>query len=56
MSGAREAATKGLHLGLATVRHAGWWLRWHTDGNASREITELGRLTPRTANAQRPVA
>jgi hypothetical protein len=30
MSGAREAAIKGLGLGLAALLHAGWWLEWQT--------------------------
>jgi hypothetical protein len=54
MSGARDAATKGLHLGLAALRHTGWWLRWQTDRNACREVAELGVLPPRTARVERP--
>jgi hypothetical protein len=37
MSGAREAAKKGLHFGLAFVRHTGWWLQWQTDRRTCRE-------------------
>jgi hypothetical protein len=56
MSDAREAAKKGLHLGLAAIRHTGWWLRWQTDGQACREVTELGPLPTRTADVERPAA
>jgi hypothetical protein len=56
MGGAREAAMKGLHLGLAAIRHTGWWLRWHTDRRACREVAELGLLRPRMANVERPAA
>jgi hypothetical protein len=53
----RGAAKKGFDLGVATIRHAGWWLWWHTDRHASREITELGTvLGPATAEARRPAA
>jgi hypothetical protein len=56
MTGAREAAKNGLHLGLAAIRHTGWWLRWQTDHRACREGTELGLLPPRTADVERPAA
>jgi hypothetical protein len=56
MSGARQAAKKGLHLGLAAIRHTGWWLRWQTDRRICREVTELGLLSPRTPDAERPAA
>jgi hypothetical protein len=56
MSSAPEVAKKGLHLGLAAIRHAGWWLHWQTDRHASREVTELGLLPPRTVEAERPAA
>ncbi|HEX6583880.1 MAG TPA: hypothetical protein VF056_09760 [Thermoleophilaceae bacterium] len=56
MSGAPEAAKKGLHLGLAAITHVGWWLQWQADGHASREVTELGQLPPRTVQAERPAA
>jgi hypothetical protein len=56
MNGAHEAAKKGLEVGLAALRHAGWWLRWHTDRRASREAAELGALLPPTASVERPAA
>jgi hypothetical protein len=56
MNDAREAAKKGLDLCLAAVRHAGWWLQWHTDRHACREATELGLLNPTAAGAERPAA
>jgi hypothetical protein len=48
MNGAQEVVEKGLRLGLAVIRHTGWWLRWHT--------AELGLLPPRTADAERRAA
>ena len=56
MSGPRDAAKKGLDVGLAAIRHAGWWLRWQTDRGSSREGTELGLLPARTARVERPAA
>jgi len=56
MSGARVAATKGLHLGLAAIRHTGWWLHWQTGGRAYREVAELARLPRRTAAVERKAA
>jgi hypothetical protein len=56
MSDAREAARKGLELGIAAVNHAGWWLRWQTDHSACREVRELGFLAPPTADAEQPAA
>jgi hypothetical protein len=56
MNGAQEVVEKGLRLGLAVIRHTGWWLRWHTDRQASRETAELGLLPPRTADAERRAA
>ncbi len=56
MSGTPEVAKKGLHLGLAAIRHVGWWLQWQTDRHASREVTELGQLSPRVVEAERPAA
>jgi hypothetical protein len=56
MSGAREAAKKGLDLGLAAIRHTGWWLRWQTGRGACREVTELEPLPPRTADVDRSAA
>jgi hypothetical protein len=56
MSGAREAAKKGLEACLAAVGHTGWWLRWHTDRRAWREVQELGPRPPRTAGVERPAA
>jgi hypothetical protein len=41
MSGAREAARKGLDLGVGAIRHAAWWLRWQMDRQDCREVTEL---------------
>jgi hypothetical protein len=56
MDGAREVATKGLNLSLAAIRHTGWWLRWHTARQGTREVTELGLLAAKPAGAQRPAA
>ena len=56
MSGPRDAAKKGLDLGLAAIRHTGWWLRWQTDRGAFREVTELGPLPARTADVERRAA
>jgi hypothetical protein len=56
MSGAREAATKRLELGLTAIRHTGWWLRWQTGGRAYREVAELAPLPRRTATVERPAA
>jgi hypothetical protein len=56
MSGIRVAATKGLHLGLAAIRHTGWWLHWQAGGRADREVTELAPLPRRTAAAEPPAA
>ena len=55
MSGPRDAA-KGLDLGLAEIRHTGWWLRWQTDRGAHREVRELGLLRARTADVERRAA
>jgi hypothetical protein len=41
MSGAREAAKKGLDVGVAAISHAAWWLRWQMDRQDCREVTEL---------------
>jgi hypothetical protein len=41
MSGAHEVARKGLDLGVAAVRHAGWWLRWQMHRHDCRDVTEL---------------
>jgi hypothetical protein len=41
MSGAREAVKKGLDLGAAAIRHAGWWLRWQMDRQDCREVADL---------------
>ena len=56
MSGAREAATKGLEFGLAAIRHTGWWLHSQAGGRAYREVAELAPLPARTAPAERPAA
>jgi hypothetical protein len=56
MSGAREAAKKGLEVGLAAVRHAGWWLSWHTDRRGCRELMELGARPPRSTSMEREAA
>jgi hypothetical protein len=60
MSGAQELAKKGLDLGLAAITHTGWWLQWHTDRHACRELTELAPLQPQaasaSASAERPAA
>jgi hypothetical protein len=56
MSGAREAAKKGLGLSVAAVAHARWWFRWQTDRHAHREVAQLGLLPPRTGDAQRGAA
>ena len=56
MSGARVAATKGLHLGLAAIRHTGWWLHWQTGGRVYREAAELAPLPRRTAAVERKAA
>jgi hypothetical protein len=53
MSGVRDAANKGLGLGVAAIRHAGWWLRWQADRRGCREVAVL---VPPPAGAQRPVA
>lgn len=31
----------GLDLGMAAIRHSGWWLRWQTDRHACREAAVL---------------
>ena len=49
MSSAQELAKKGLDLGLAAIRHTGWWLQWQTDCHACRELTELELLQPQSA-------
>jgi hypothetical protein len=46
MSSAQELAKKGMGLGLAAIRHTGWWLEWQTDRHACRELTELTELAP----------
>jgi hypothetical protein len=58
MSGAQELAKKGLGLGLTAIAHTGWWLQWHTDRHACRELTELAPLQPQAAaaSADRPAA
>jgi hypothetical protein len=58
MSGAQELAKKGLDLGLAAITHTGWWLQWHTDRHACRELTEFAPLQPQAAaaSAERPAA
>ena len=58
MSSAQELAKKGLDLGLAAITHAGWWLQWHTDRHACRELTEFAPLQPQAApaSAERPAA
>jgi hypothetical protein len=40
------------------ITHTGWWLRWHTDRHACRELTELAPLQPQaaSASAERPAA
>ena len=56
MSGARDAGKKGLELGLAAIRHTGWWLQWQTNRHAFREVAELELLRPPAAAAERPAA
>jgi hypothetical protein len=57
MSSAQELAKKGLDLGLAAIRHTGWWLHWHTDRHACRELTEFAPLQPQAApSAERTAA
>jgi len=56
MSGARDAAKKGLELGVAAIRHTGWWLHWQTGGRAYREAAELAPLPRRTAAVERKAA
>ncbi len=55
MSSAREAARKGLDIGLAAIRHTGWWLQWQTNRTACREA-ELGLLHPPAVPAERLTA
>jgi hypothetical protein len=56
MSGAREAAKKGLKLGVAVLGHASWWFRWQTARHASREAAQLVPLPARAADAERRAA
>jgi hypothetical protein len=56
MSGAREAAKKGLGLSVAAVEHARWWFRWQTDRHAYREVAGLRPQPVRTADAERRAA
>ena len=56
MSGARQAAKQGLHVGVGAIRHTGWWLRWQTDRGGCHEVRELGPLPPRTAHVEGPAA
>ena len=56
MSSAREAARNGLELGLAAIRHTGWWLQWQTNRHACREAAELELLHPQAAGARRTAA
>jgi hypothetical protein len=56
MSGAREAVKKGLELGVAAIRHTGWWLHWQSGGRACRAAAELGPLPPRTPSVERRAA
>lgn len=56
MNRAREAAEKWVALSVAAAGHAGWWLRWHTDRHACREVAELRPLPTRAAEAERPAA
>jgi hypothetical protein len=56
MGDPRDAAKKGLELGLAAIRHTGWWLHWQSGGSAYREVAELGPLPARTAAVERPAA
>jgi len=41
MNGAREAAMRGVGLGLAALLHAGWWLEWHTRTEPGRGCRAL---------------
>lgn len=58
MSSAQELAKKGLDLGLAAITHTGWWLQWHTDRHACRELNEFASLQAQAAlaSAERPAA
>ena len=56
MSGTRDAAAKALELSLSAVRHAGWWLRWHTDRHAVRGAAARDVRLPQPAGAERPAA
>jgi hypothetical protein len=56
MDEAREAAKKGLNLGVAVLRHAGWWLRWQTDRHACREAVDLGLLRSTAAASEQRAA
>ena len=56
MSGAREAAKKGLGLSVAAVGHAGWWFLWQTDRHAGREVAEVHPRPTRAPDAERPAA
>jgi hypothetical protein len=56
MSSAQELAKKGLDVGLAAIGHTGWWLRWHTNRHAYRQVTKLAPLQPQSAAAERPAA
>ena len=56
MSSAQELAKKGLDLGLATIAHTGWWLQWHTNRHAYRQVAGLAPLQPQPAAAERPAA
>ena len=56
MNDAREAAKKGLDLGVAVLRHASWWLQWQTDRHACREAVERTLLQPTAAASEQPAA
>jgi len=56
MGGAQEGARKSLDLGIAAIRHAARWLQWQTNGEACREVADLGLLHPTAVGAGRPAA
>jgi hypothetical protein len=56
MDVAREAAKKGLDLGVSAIRHAGWWLQWQADRHACREVADLKLLHPTAAPSEQPAA
>ena len=56
MDEAREAAKKGLDLGVAALRHASWWLQWQTDRHACREAVDLSLLRSTATASERPAA